>query len=444
MGCGLVWGLVLGGCNLMPPFALETGDIPAQWRNTTESSTDSAIDPRWWQAFGSNELNRLLDDALHYNNDLAAATQRIAQARAQAKIAAASLWPSAGISGNESASHNDLGEAQRTAGTLSLAYEVDLWGANRGRREAGQARLMSEVFARDAMQLLLMADVSQTYFERLATRQRKRIAEDFLHNLDEVLAIIEARFTAGAVSALDVAQQRTEQANARANLNALTQQQALVDNSLAILLGHPPVEFSAVAENFADLNTPLVPSQQPMALLQRRPDLRQAEMQLQAANLDVGIARAQFYPHLQLSLDGVLANPQPAGLALAMAASLAQPLFQGGRLEGGLENAEARKTELMENYQQTLLTAFKEVEDAAAIRQHATQRQQALHEAVDRAREAYQISLERYRAGAIDYPSLLNTQRSLFNAQTSEVQARLEVLQALAQLYKALGGGWAG
>lgn len=435
--------LVLSGCNLMPGFSLDTGELPAHWRHVSEPVAESAIDAQWWRAFGSHALDELIVEALRYNNDLAAASQRILQARAQAKIAGANLWPTVGLDATISNNHNDLGDTQRKAGSLSVAYEVDLWGANRGRRDAGEARLLSEVFARDALQLVVMADVSQTYFELLATQQRTRIAEDFLRNVDEVLAIIEARFDAGAVSALDVAQQRTEQANARANLNALTQQRALLENGLAILLGKAPADFNGHDDVFDAIKTPIIPVQQPLSLLQRRPDLRQAEMQLQAANIDVGIALAAFYPKLQVNLDTVLANPQPAGLALAMAAGLAQPLFQGGRLEGGLESAEARKAELVENYQQALLKAFKDVEDAAAIRQHATRRQQALLEAVERAREAYQISLERYRVGAIDYQSLLNTQRSLFNAQTSAVQARLEVLQALVQLYKAFGGGWA-
>jgi NodT family efflux transporter outer membrane factor (OMF) lipoprotein len=387
-------------------------------------------------------LDQWIAEALRYNNELAAASQRIIQARAQASIAGAGLWPTAGMEANLAGNHTEFGETQRKSGILSVAYEVDLWGANRGRRDAGQARLLGEVYARDALQLVVMADVSQRYFELLATEERKRIAVNFLENVDAVLQIIEARFNAGAVSALDVAQQQTEQANARANLNALNQQQALLENSLSILLGKAPADFIGHQERFADLKLPDIPPQQPLSLLQRRPDLRQQEMQLKAANLDVGIAQAQFFPKLQLNLDTLLANPQPAGLALAMAANLAQPLFQGGRLEGGLETAEARKAELMENYQQALLIAFKEVEDAAAIRRHATHRQQALTQAVEYATEAYEISTDRYRVGAIDYPTLLNTQRSLFNAQTSEVQARLEVLQALVQLLKALGGGF--
>ncbi len=440
---GIAALLLLNACNLMPDFTLNAGDIPNQWRHAEAADAESSIDPQWWRVFGSVELNRLVDDALQFNNDLAAAGQRIEQARAQAKIAGADLWPSAGIDAGYTSTHNEQGETNKKTGTLSVAYEVDLWGANRGKRDAGEARLLSEVFARDALRLVVMSDVSRAYFELLATKERKRIASEFLRNVSDTLLIVEARFDAGAVSALDVAQQKTEQANARASLDLVTQQQALAENALAILLGQPPVDLTLDQQRINDLALPGIAAQQPQYLLQRRPDLRQAEMQLQAANIDVGIALAQFYPSLKLNLDTLLANPQPAGVALAMAANLVQPLFQGGRLEGGLESAEARNAELMEIYQQTLLTAFKEVEDAAAVRNHSSRRLQALQLAVARAREAYQISLERYRVGAIDYQTLLNTQRSLLNAENAEVQARLDVLQASVQLYKALGGGWA-
>ena len=434
--------LLLPACNLMQDFQRPNAEIPEHWREADPATSDTGVDPQWWRTFGSPALNHLIDEALAYNNDLAAAGQRIEQARAQATIAGANLWPTAGVTGDYSGLHNDLGETRRKAGQLSIAYEVDLWGANRARQLAGEARLQGEVFAREALKLLVMADVSDSYFTLLAILEQKRIATEFLHNVADVLRIIEARFAAGAVSAVDLAQQQTELASARANLDLQIQRQALAENALAILLGHPPQQMLEQPEDFFAVQMPQIKPQQPGSLLQRRPDVRQSEMQLQAANADVAVALAAFYPKLQLNIDTVLANPQPAGLALAMAANLAQPLFQGGRIEAGLAGARARNAELIEIYQQTLLVAFREVEDAAAIRKNSSLRMQALADAVEKAREAFRLSEERFRVGAIDYQTLLNTQRSLLNAQNSQVQARLEVLVALVQLYKALGGGW--
>lgn len=434
--------LLLTGCNLMPTFELKSGEIPQEWRHADNAPAAADIPSDWWRQFGSAELNTLIELALANNNDLAAAEQRIKQARAQAKMAGASLWPQAGISAAYSASHNDLGESRKQSLDLPISYEVDLWAANRGRRDAGQARWLSEVFARDALRLVVMAEVSQSYFTVLAAHERKRIAEAFLGNVDDVLNIVEARLQVGAVSALDLAQQRTERANAQASLEASKQQLGLAENALTILLGRAPRDLPSLQGQFAELMTPSIPPQQPASLLQRRPDLRQAEMLLQAANLDVGIANAQFYPSLKLNLDTLLANPQPAGIALSMASSLTQPLFQGGRLQGGLRNAEGKFAELQENYQQSLLNALKEVEDAAAIRNQSGLRLLALREAVASAQAAYQLSSQRYRVGAIDYQTLLNTQRSLLNSQNDVVQGKLDQLRALAQLYKALGGGW--
>lgn len=425
---------------MVPPAEPPVRDTPSRWRENTQDPAGE-IDPQWWLAFGSSELNRMMTQALLYNNDLAAAEQRVEQARAQAKIAGANLWPTLGLAGDYSSTHNDSGDVQKKSGQLSVAYEVDLWGANRARRDAGVARLLSEVFARDALKLVVMADVGQAYFNLLAVKQRQRIATTFLENVTAVLAIVEARFQAGAVSAVELAQQQTELASSRANLDLLTQQQILAENALSILLGQAP---QAIASEvlFAEVALPGIQPLQPANLLQRRPDLGQIEMQLKAANADIGIALAAFYPKLQLSVDALLANPQPAGLALALAANLTQPLFQGGRLEGGLADARARNAELIENYQQALLTALKEVEDAAAVRSNSQRRMRALAEAADKAEVAYRLSQEQYRVGAIDYQTLLNTQRSLLTAQNNQVQARLDVLVALVQLYKALGGGW--
>ncbi|MDD5275448.1 MAG: efflux transporter outer membrane subunit [Methylovulum sp.] len=434
--------LALGACNLVPDFQRPNVATPSQWHDASLATQKSAVDPQWWQAFGSPELNRLMTEVLASNNDLAAARQRVEQARAQAKIAGANLWPALGLQGNVTDSRTNSGDNQQETGHFTVGYIVDLWGANRASRDAGSARFLGAAFARDALQLVVMSNVGQAYFNLLALAERNRIATDFLANVDKVLAIIEARYRAGAVSALDVAQQKTERATARANLDLLNQQVTLAENVLTLLLGHPPQQMTINAEQFSAMQLPSPSALQPASLLERRPDVRQQEMALIAANADIGVARATFYPTLQLNLDALLAAPQPAGAALSLAAGLTQPLFQGGRLEGGLENAQARNAELVETYRKTVLTAFKEVEDAAAIRRNSEHRLQALADAVDKAQQAYSLSEERYRVGLIDYQTLLNTQRSLLTAQNSQVQARLDVLTAMVQLYQALGGGW--
>ncbi|MGB4498760.1 MAG: efflux transporter outer membrane subunit [Methylococcaceae bacterium] len=431
----------LSACNVTPDFVKPTVEIPATWRDANQSATQTTVDPKWWQTFGSPKLNQLILQAIAYNNDLAAAGQRVEQAKAQAKIAGANLFPQLGIQGNTAHNVDETGEIGKQNMNFTIAYEVDLWGKNRAAKNAGENRLLSEVFARDALQLVVMSNVSQAYFNLLALNERKHIATDFLKNVTDVLTIIEARFNAGAVSELDVVQQKTELANARASLDLLNQHYALAENALAILLGKPP-QATKNTEPFLTVQMPKFDLLQPANLLERRPDIRQIEMELLAANADIGIARAAFYPKLQLNLDTILASPQPAGIAASLAAGLVQPIFQGGRLDGNLEYANARQAELVETYRKTVLTAFKEVEDAAAIRTNSDRRLKMLSEAVNNAEQSYQLSLQRYRLGLIDYQVLLNTQRSLLNAENSKVQARLDVLIALVQIYQALGGGF--
>lgn len=432
--------LGLSACNVTPNFVKPSVEIPTKWREENANSQQTTVDAKWWQTFGSERLNQFITQAIAYNNDLAAAHQRVEQAKAQAKIAGANLYPQLGIQGNTAHHIDEKGEIGKQNVDFSVAYEVDLWGKNRAAQSAGENRFLSEVFAKDALQLVVMSNVSQAYFNLLALDERKQIASDFLKNVTDVLTIIEARFKAGAVSELDVVQQKTEQANARASLDLLNQQYALAENALAILLGKPPQ--SAKIESFANIQMPKFDLLQPANLLERRPDIKQIEMELLAANADIGVAKAAFYPKLQLNLDTLLASPQPAGIAAALAASLIQPIFQGGRLEGNLDYTTARQAELVEKYRKTVLTAFKEVEDAAAIRTNSSRRLKTLSEAMDNAEKSYQLSLERYRLGLIDYQTLLNTQRTLLTAQNSRVQARLDVLIALVQIYQALGGGF--
>ena len=433
--------LSLSACNVTPDFVKPTVEIPTTWRDANQSTKQTTVDPKWWQTFGSPELNQLMLQAIAYNNDLAAAGQRVEQAKAQAKIAGANLFPQLGIQGNTAQNVDETGEIGKQNVNFTVSYEVDLWGKNRAAKNAGENRLLSEVFARDALKLVVMSNVSQAYFNLLALNERKQIATDFLKNVTDVLTIIEARFKAGAVSELDVVQQKTELANARASLDLLNQQYALAENALAILLGKPP-QATKNTELFLTVQMPKFDLLQPANLLERRPDIRQIEMELLAANADIGIARAAFYPKLQLNLDTILASPQPAGIAASLAAGLVQPIFQGGRLDGNLEYATARQAELVETYRKTVLTAFKEVEDAAAIRTNSERRLTMLSEAVNNAEQSYQLSLQRYRLGLINYQTLLTTQRTLFNAENSRVQARLDVLVALVQLYQALGGGF--
>ncbi|MGD9650582.1 MAG: efflux transporter outer membrane subunit, partial [Dongiaceae bacterium] len=419
----IIFSIILAGglsaCSLIPPYMRPSMNTPAEWSSAASVKTVPLV-KEWWNYFGSAELNRLMGQALNDNLDLRAALGRVAQARAQEKIARASLFPSLDASGSITASRDNPARGAATGGTgyaanLGLSYEADLWGANAADRKAASARTLSSIFDRDALALLVAGDVSQAYFDVLTFRERLFISQNNLANAKEILNIVEARFTIGAASALELAQQKTAVANAEAAYASLERQEKNAENRLAILLGEAPQKIKVLAKNLDKLMVPSVAPLQPAQLLERRPDIRAAEAGLIAANADIGAARAAYYPSLNLSADAGLAARtlgSPIGTALSAAGSLTAPIFQGGALEGGVELSLARRNELAEIYRKTVLTAFQEVEDALIAAVTAEKRAIALQTAAQEAANAYRLSRLRYEAGSIDFLTLLDAQRS--------------------------------
>jgi outer membrane protein, multidrug efflux system len=455
--------LLAAGCSLTPEYRRPELMPPSKWKNDAlnKASVSSPISIGWWKQFGSNELDSLMTEGLNNNLDLAASKERVGQFRTLAKIAGAPLWP--GINATGSYNFNDGGRSRNSnfnsnsngfntgsnksswQGQWNLSYEVDLWGGIRAGRDSAKSHLASAQFTLEALRLVVMGDVAQSYFAILGLKERKYIAENNLKNITDVLDIIVARFEAGAASLLEVAQQKTERANAEASLAQLDQQIAQSENALAVLLGRPPQQFKVIENKLQPINIPKAGVSQPKSLFDQRPDIRSAEAELIAAHVDIGKARAAFYPRLQLGADNIFTAAtmsQPAGIAVALAASLTAPIFQGGRIEGELERTLARRTELLEIYRKTILTAYQEVEDALALGSQSSRRREQLLLSVDSAMQAYGIARDRYLAGATDFQALLIVQRSLLNAQDSEIQAHVDVLTASVLLFKSLGGGW--
>ena len=391
-----------------------------------------------------------MQQALQRNLDLQAALQRVAQARADLRIAGATELPGANLAGAYSRTRinpgqsDSRGEKTWSAG-LNLSYELDLFGANRATRAAARAAYAGSQFQQDALALVVMGEVATGYFTSLSLDERVRITTHDLKNNQDVLKIVEAKFKAGSVSALDVAQQKAVVANSQAQLASLRRQARVARDALAVLLAQPPQVLQLVDEDLHGFTVPAIAPGQPSQLLERRPDIRAAEADLLAANANIGVARAALFPSLNLSADLTrTASPSidPAATLATAAASLTAPIFEGGRLRGEVDKTKARERELVADYRKTILTAFQEVEDAMAGVQAAQQQQTALTIALQESQRAYDLSLVRYKAGSIDFQTLLNVQNSLFSAEDALAQARLARLVAAVQLYKALGGGW--
>jgi len=434
--------LALSACSLAPNYQRPQMAVPTGWSSVAGVCVDAQPSTTpFWQELGNADLDRLIEIALAQNLDLEAALHRIEQARGQAKVAASPLYPTVSASGSASRTFQDQKDTNSVRGGGSISYEVDLWGKNRDAAKSADYNVDATQFDREALRLVVTADVTDFYAQILSLNDRIRIAEFNLKNAEEILRIIEARYNAGGVSGLEVSQQRVAVNGFRATLAALTEQRATSANALAILLGRPPQNLSAPTAQLASLKMPQVNLTPPSTLLTARPDIQSAEAGLRGANADIGVARAAFFPSLTLSADTVIAAGfgNPAAAASSLASSLLAPIFTGGRLTGNLQSVTARQKELAAQYQKTVLVAFQEVEDALAALKSNNEQAALSVESVKESQNAYDIAKARFDAGAIDYLTLLETQRSLYQAQDSQIAINQGQLVAYVQLRKALG-----
>ncbi|HEY0295458.1 MAG TPA: efflux transporter outer membrane subunit, partial [Bordetella sp.] len=437
--------LVLGGCGL--PIA-RTGaglDLPAAWQ--APAAPGAAIDADWWRGFGSAELSGLVETAGAGSFDVAAAAARVRQADALARVAGAALLPEVdgGASAERSKGVGYPGLTSYTVG-LSASYELDIWGANRAARQAAVDTLAATAYARDAVALTLTAGVADTYLQTLALRERAAIARQNLAAGERILAFVASQYRAGATTALDLAQQRTLAAQLRQAVAQRDQQARDSLTALATLIGRPPQGFAIDAAALGALAAPAMDAGVPSDLLARRPDVALAERQLAAADADVTVARAAMLPAITLTASAGVGSDRLSGLfdhpIHDLAAGLAAPIFNAGRLAAGRDLALAQREELLADYRKAIVNALGDVETALNAIDGVARQQQAQDEALAQAREAVRLAESRYRAGAETLLTLLDAQRTLYDAQDQAAQLRLARLQASVALYKALGGGW--
>ena len=444
---GLLVPLVLVACGTTPvqpvmpapPEGWEYagGQVPAAWPART-----------WWQAFGSAELDRLMVDAQRGNPDLGAAAARILQAEAQARIAGASLLPGvdASLDAGRSGIVDQGGGSASYGASLGASYELDFWGANRASREGARAALLATAYDRETVALTLTAGVASTYLQVLSLQERLDIARLNLELAEEILRVVETRVRNGAGTPLDLARQRAVVARQRASVEPLRQQERDARAALALLLGRTPQGFT-VDGQLAGLDIPDVVAGLPSELLARRPDIRQQEARLRAADADIAVARAAFFPAIRLTgavgtRSDVFSELFNGDLLYNVGASLTQPLFNAGRLRAQRELTEARRLELVEHYRGAILQAFADVD--LALSSIETLAEQAYQQEIELAetRRAFTLAEARYREGADDLLSLLDAQQSLYQAEENNGLLRLGRMQAIVTLYRTLGGGW--
>jgi NodT family efflux transporter outer membrane factor (OMF) lipoprotein len=417
--------------------------MPASYDHVADEQGD-AITALWWQAFDDPQLDTLVTDALAANQDLAAGVARLRQSRASVKSSNASLFPT--VNGGASASSNSESDFDdiSTSGRLSASYQLDLFGQNRASRAAARASHEAQILSQKSLELTVQSDVAFNYFSILTLRERLDSARSNLEISERIYDIIKLRYDAGDVSGFDVSSQEASLANARARIPQLEQQLLSFKTALAVLLGRTPQGYDAPEGDILALAPPSIDPGLPADLLLRRPDLLSAEASLRGADSGVAAAQRAFLPSIDLSA-GLSAAPLTGGTSVigSLAASLAAPIFSGGRLEAGLDSAEARADEQVARYRQATLSALRDVELSLNGLTTAEQREEQLEVAYAAAERSLELSEARYRAGTDNLTSLLNAQSTFFNASDSLAQGRLDRLTAATDLFVALGGGWA-
>jgi NodT family efflux transporter outer membrane factor (OMF) lipoprotein len=399
-----------------------------------------------------------MEEAQTVNLDIAAAVARFRQADAQAREAGAALLPSLSGTGSEtysrtsgsSASGLSIGgrEVVNYQASLAASYQLDFWGQNRDALQAAEETAIANRFDREVVALTTLTSVASAYFQVLASQDRIRTAQRNIASASRILDAIKQRLSAGTGTDLDVAQQESVLANQRAAVPPLRQTLDQNINALALLVSRPRESVRITGGSLNQMALPRVTPGLPSELLTQRPDIRRQEAQLASATANVGSARAQFFPTIQLTGQGgyqssaLVSLFQPHAAFFSMVGSLTQPIFDGGRILGNFELTQARQDELLQTYRKTVISAFTDVDNALYSIRQTTEKLRLQREVVAASRRAFQLSEQQLRAGTADIVTVLNTQLTLFQAEDTLWQAQLAQLLAFVSLYQALGGGW--
>jgi multidrug efflux system outer membrane protein len=424
--------------------------MPGAWMKDDPGAKAAEPDMKWWRHFGSTELSSLVREGQKNNYEIGAAVSRVRQAEVQAKIAGAPLLPEVdlGTSVGRDIPFSSGSATTTASGMLQVNYELDFWGKNRAGQAAAEASYRANIYDRETVALTVTSGIVSTYLQVLSLRDRLKIARNNVANAERVLALVQAQSSAGAATRLDLARQQSALAGQRAGIPDLEQQERAAEITLAILLGRPPQEFTVKQAGLDGIAMPDIAPGLPSALLTRRPDIRRDEQRLAAANANVAAARAALFPSISLTgstgaqSNALLTLFNGPNLLANLGLSLTAPIFDGGRLANQRELAVAQEQELVQLYRFTVINALSEVEKALGQIQSLEQQYKLKSTEVEQARLAFELSEVRYRIGAEDLMTVLDTQRTLSDADTALGQIKLQRLQATVTLYKALGGGW--
>ena len=445
---------LLPGCMVGPDYEQPMVESPGAWRITPKEAADTA-NTAWWEQFRDPVLNGLINTALLENKDIRIAAARMEQFIAQVEITRSGLYPQLGYSilgSRDQASENILPPGVESLtetwqATLNVGWELDVWGRLRRATEAAQAELLAAEEGRRTVILSLVSSVATGYASLRGLDAQLEIAKNTVKSRKESLDLFNLQYEGGVISEITLAQVLSEYEQAVAAVPEIERQISQTENVLSILLGRNP---GAIARGLAidKLTLAPIPAGIPSDILTRRPDILQAEQNLIAANARIGVARAEYFP--RISLTGLL------GLASGDLSDLLESdskvwsiggdalgsIFTGGRITAGVKQSEAFYKELLYSYQQSILTAFREVDDALVATQKAREKLQAQERRVKALGNYASLARLRYDNGYSSYIEVLDAERSLFDSELNAIRTQSDVIVGMINTYKAMGGGW--
>lgn len=451
----LAGALLASGCSFIPKLDRPALPVAQQFPAATAAGAVAAADIPWQQFFTDPRLQQIIQLALDNNRDLRVAVLNIDKARAQYQIQRAAQFPEIGVAGSGSRQPSTLtGQYVNmyTAGLTMPSWEIDFWGRIGSLKEQALAQYLATEEGRKSAQISLISNVANAWLGLQADEELMDISRRTLGTREQSVTLTKLRLDSGVASELDFRQAQSLAENARATLAQQTRQRELDVNALTLLVGQGlPSDLLASLQGKKLSDLPAiadVPSGLPSDLLLRRPDVRQAEQSMIAANANIGAARAAFFPTVSLTAAAGFVNPELSDLFSAgskyfsIAPSLYLPIFNAGRTRANLEVAEAGEKIAVAQYEKSIQTAFREVSDALVSSQTLQDQLQAQSRQLEAEQVRYKLSDLRYTNGVASYLDLLDAQRSLFSLEQSVVQVRLQQLQNQVNLYKVLGGGW--